>query len=123
MAFMIDHGDACALSVGSDVSAFIGAALDRAKARPLVIDYDDPEYDGPGERLGSLDYEALIGEGDEAYERSAPGDEWDAIALIYTSGTTGDPKGVVYHHRGANLLAAGNVLTREIGRPPVYLWT
>ena len=87
------------------------AALKLAKVRPLVIDYDDPEYDGAGERLGGLDYEALIAEGDEAFARRAPGDEWDAIALNYTSGTTGDPKGVVYHHRGAYLLALGNVVT------------
>ncbi len=123
IAFMLDHGEAKALIVDREFSAVIGAALQRAKVQPLLIDYDDPEYDGPGERLGSLDYEALIGEGDEAYERVAPSDEWDAIALNYTSGTTGDPKGVVYHHRGANLLAAGNILTADIGRHPVYLWT
>ena len=123
IAFMLDHGEAKALIVDREFSAVIGAALKRAKARPLVIDYDDPEYDGPGERLGGLDYEDLIGEGDEAYERTAPSDEWDAIALNYTSGTTGDPKGVVYHHRGANLLSAGNILTADVGRHPVYLWT
>ena len=123
IAFMLDHGEAKALIVDREFSAVIGAALKRAKARPLIIDYDDPEYDGPGERLGGLDYEALIAEGDEAYERTAPGDEWDAISLNYTSGTTGDPKGVVYHHRGANLLAAGNILTGDVGRHPVYLWT
>ena len=123
IAFMLDHGEAKALIVDREFSAVIGAALKRAKARPLVIDYDDPEYEGPGERLGDLDYEALIAEGDAAYERAAPGDEWDAIALNYTSGTTGDPKGVVYHHRGANLLAAGNILTADVGRHPVYLWT
>ena len=77
------------------------AALAQAKVKPLVIDYDDPEYDGPGERLGSLDYEAFIAEGDRTSTGRCPDDEWDAIALNYTSGTTGDPKGVVYHHRGA----------------------
>ena len=123
IAFMLDHGEAKALIVDREFSGVIGDALKRARVRPLVIDYDDPEYDGPGERLGDLDYEALIAEGDEAYERTAPGDEWDAIALNYTSGTTGDPKGVVYHHRGANLLAAGNILTADVGRHPVYLWT
>ncbi|MBV9907376.1 MAG: AMP-binding protein, partial [Hyphomicrobiales bacterium] len=123
IAFMLDHGEAKALIVDREFSTVIGAALKRAKVQPLLIDYDDPEYEGPGERLGSLDYEALIAEGDEAYERTAPGDEWDAIALNYTSGTTGDPKGVVYHHRGANLLAAGNILTADVGRHPVYLWT
>ena len=123
IAFMLDHGEAKALIVDREFSAVVGAALKHTKGRPVVIDYDDPEYDGPGERLGGLDYEALIAEGDEAYERTAPGDEWDAIALNYTSGTTGDPKGVVYHHRGANLLSAGNILTADVGRHPVYLWT
>ncbi len=123
IAFMLDHGEAKALIVDREFSPIIGAALSQAKVRPLVVDYDDPEYDGPGERLGGLDYEGLIAEGDEAYERTAPGDEWDAIALNYTSGTTGDPKGVVYHHRGANLLSAGNILTADVGRHPVYLWT
>ena len=123
IAFMLDHGEAKALIVDREFSPIISAALKLAKSRPLVIDYDDPEYAGPGERLGGLDYEALIAEGDEAYERAAPGDEWDAISLNYTSGTTGDPKGVVYHHRGASLLAIGNVVTADIGRHPVYLWT
>ncbi len=123
IAFMLDHGEAKALMVDREFSGVIGAALKLAKARPLVIDYEDPEYDGPGERLGGLDYEALVAEGEEAYERAAPADEWDAIALNYTSGATGDPKGVVYHHRGANLLAAGNVVTADMGRHPVYLRT
>ena len=99
------------------------AALKLAKVRPLIVDYDDPEYDGPGERLGALDYEALLAEGDPDYQWVRPRDEWDAISLNYTSGTTGDPKGVVYHHRGANLLAVGNVVTADMGRHPVYLWT
>ena len=118
MAFMLDHGEAKALIVDREFSEVIGAALKLAKARLLVIDYDDPGYDGPGERLGGLDYEDLIAEGAEAFERTAPGDEWDAIALNYTSGTTGDPKGVVYHHRGANLLSAGNILTVRCRPPP-----
>ncbi len=76
------------------------------KAKPLVIDYDDPEYTGPGERLGEIEYEAFIADGDPDYDWAMPDDEWDAITLNYTSGTTGDPKGVVYHHRGAHLLGA-----------------
>ena len=101
LAFMLDHGEAKALIVDREFSGVIAEALELAKVRPLVIDYDDPEYDGPGKRVGAVEYEALVAEGDESYARAFPLDEWDAIALNYTSGTTGDPKGVVYHHRGA----------------------
>ena len=123
LAFMLDHGEARALIVDREYAALARQALALARVRPLVVDYDDAEYAGPGEPLGGLDYEALLAEGDALYERTAPLDEWDAIALNYTSGTTGDPKGVVYHHRGANLLAVGNVVTADMGRHPVYLWT
>jgi fatty-acyl-CoA synthase len=98
-------------------------ALSRAKVKPLVIDYDDPEYKGDNPRLGSLEYEDFIQQGDPDFAWEMPADEWNAISLNYTSGTTGDPKGVVYHHRGAFLLATGNVLTCNMGRHPVYLWT
>ncbi len=123
IAFMLDHGEAKALIVDREFSEIIAGALKLCKVKPLVIDYDDPEYDGPGRRIGQIEYEALVAEGDETYRRVAPVDEWDAISLNYTSGTTGDPKGVVYHHRGAHLLAVGNVVTAEMGRHPVYLWT
>ena len=123
LAFMLDHGEAKALIVDREFAGVMAAALELVKGRPLVVDYDDPEYDGPSERIGLVDYEALVAEGDETYQRRAPLDEWDAISLNYTSGTTGDPKGVVYHHRGANLLAMGNVVTGDMGRHPVYLWT
>ncbi|MGD0184823.1 MAG: acyl-CoA synthetase [Roseiarcus sp.] len=123
LAFMLDHGEAKALIVDREFSAVIAAALKIAKARPLVIDYDDAEYDGPGARLGDIEYESLLAEGDETWDWLRPRDEWDAIALNYTSGTTGDPKGVVYHHRGAYLLALGNIVSADIGRHPVYLWT
>ncbi len=123
LAFMLDHGEAKALIVDREFSNVAADALKLAKARPLVIDYDDPEFDGPGQRIGQTEYEALVAEGDEAYQRVFPLDEWDAIALNYTSGTTGDPKGVVYHHRGASLLAMGNIVTADMGRHPVYLWT
>jgi fatty-acyl-CoA synthase len=98
-------------------------ALKLAKVKPLVIDYDDPEYSGSGERLGTVDYEDFVASGDLDYVWSMPDDEWDAIALNYTSGTTGDPKGVVYHHRGAHLLAIGNIVTCNMAKHPVYLWT
>ncbi len=91
-------------------------ALALAKVKPLVIDYDDPEFAGAGERLGTIEYEDFIAGGDADFAWAMPDDEWDAIALNYTSGTTGDPKGVVYHHRGAYLLAIGNVLTCAMGR-------
>jgi fatty-acyl-CoA synthase len=123
LAFMLDHGEAKALIVDREFSAVVAAARKIAHARPLVIDYDDPEYDGPGEPLGEIEYESLLAEGDPAFDWPRPRDEWDAISLNYTSGTTGDPKGVVYHHRGANLLAIGNVVTADMGRHPVYLWT
>jgi len=123
LAFMLDHGEAKALIVDREFSKVIADALKLAKVEPLVVDYDDPEYRGAGERLGALDYEALVAEGDEDFPWTPPEDEWDAISLNYTSGTTGDPKGVVYHHRGAHLLALGNVVTADMGRHPVYLWT
>ncbi|GGH29999.1 acyl-CoA synthetase [Alsobacter metallidurans] len=123
IAFSLDHGEAKVLIVDREYAKIVGPALATATVKPLIIDYDDPEFTGPGERLGSLDYEAFLAEGDSSYERASPGDEWDAISLNYTSGTTGNPKGVVYHHRGAALLAQGNVLTCNMGRHPVYLWT
>ncbi len=123
IAFMLDRGEAKALIVDREFAGVVASAVKLAKVRPLVVDYDDPEYDGMGDRIGSVEYEALVDEGDDGYRRKAPLDEWDAISLNYTSGTTGDPKGVVYHHRGANLLAMGNVVTADMGRHPVYLWT
>ena len=98
-------------------------ALGLAKAKPLVIDFDDPEFSGAGERIGEIEYEDFLKDGDPDFAWQMPADEWDAISLNYTSGTTGDPKGVVYHHRGAYLLAVGNVVTGGMGKHPVYLWT
>jgi len=123
IAFTLDHADTKILIVDREFSKVMSEALKLAKAKPFIIDYDDPEYDGPGERIGSLEYEEFVAGGDPDYAWHMPDDEWDAIALNYTSGTTGDPKGVVYHHRGAYLLAVGNVLSANLGRHPVYLWT
>jgi len=123
ISFSLDHGEAKVVIVDREFSKIMKVALQTCKAKPLVIDYDDPEFEGEGERIGSLEYETFIAEGSSDYQRAAPGDEWDAISLNYTSGTTGNPKGVVYHHRGAHLLAQGNVLTCGMAKHPVYLWT
>jgi len=123
LGFTLDHAETKVLIVDREFSKVMKEALGRAKAKPLVIDYDDPEFSGPGDRIGTLDYEALVQEGDPAFPWLMPADEWDAITLNYTSGTTGDPKGVVYHHRGAYLLAMANVLTCGMTKHPVYLWT
>ena len=123
IAFTLDHAETKVLIVDREFSKVMSEALKLAKTKPFIIDYDDPVYDGPGDRIGALEYEAFLAAGDPAYGWHMPDDEWDAIALNYTSGTTGDPKGVVYHHRGAYLLAVGNVLSANLGKHPVYLWT
>ena len=123
IAFSLDHGEAKVVITDREFSKIMKQALAEAKVKPLVIDYDDPEYHGEGERIGSVEYEDFVALGHEDYSRTAPGDEWDAIALNYTSGTTGNPKGVVYHHRGAYLLGQGNIVTCGMGKHPVYLWT
>jgi len=123
IAFQLDHGEAQAFIVDREFSKLAKDVLALAKAKPLVIDYDDPEYSGAGERIGSIEYETFLAEGDPAFAWEPPRDEWDSISLNYTSGTTGDPKGVVYHHRGAYLLAIGNVLTGSMRKHCVYLWT
>jgi fatty-acyl-CoA synthase len=123
IGFSLDHGEAKVLITDREYSKIVKPALEIAKVKPLVIDYDDPEYAGEGERLGTREYEEFIRDGDAGYVRAHPLDEWDAISLNYTSGTTGNPKGVVYHHRGAYLLAMGNVVTTGMAKHPVYLWT
>ncbi len=123
IAFSLDHAEAKVVITDLEYSKVMKEALSLCKVKPLVIDYDDPEYTGPGERLGEIEYEELIAQGDPDYDWAMPDDEWDAISLNYTSGTTGDPKGVVYHHRGAHLLALGNVVTCGMSKHPVYLWT
>jgi fatty-acyl-CoA synthase len=123
IAFSLDHGEAKVVITDREFAKVMGPALAAASVRPLVIDYDDPEFDGEGARIGAIDYEAFIAGGDPDFAWEPPRDEWDAIALNYTSGTTGNPKGVVYHHRGAYLLALGNVVTCGLAKHPVYLWT
>jgi fatty-acyl-CoA synthase len=123
IAFSLDHAEAKIVIVDREFSQVMKDALALCKAKPLVIDYDDPEFTGPGERVGTIEYEDFIKGGDPDFVWKMPDDEWDAIALNYTSGTTGDPKGVVYHHRGAYLLALGNIVTCSMAKHPVYLWT
>jgi fatty-acyl-CoA synthase len=123
LAFILDHGEAKVLITDREFSPVIKETLKLAKVRPLVIDYDDPEFPQTGERLGDVEYEEFIAGGDPDFEWQMPGDEWDAIALNYTSGTTGNPKGVVFHHRGAALMGYGNVIAANMPRHPVYLWT
>jgi fatty-acyl-CoA synthase len=123
IAFQLDHGEAKVFIVDREFSKTAKDALALCKVKPLLINYDDPEFSGAGERLGTIEYEDFIKDGDPAFAWQMPGDVWDAITLNYTSGTTGDPKGVVYHHRGAYLLAIGNVLTGSMPKHCVYLWT
>ncbi len=122
IAFMLDHGESRLLITDTEFSPTIKQALALTSRDLIVIDVADPLGPG-GERLGETDYEAFLAEGDPSFAYTLPADEWDAISLNYTSGTTGNPKGVVYHHRGAYLLAVGNVLTWRLGADPIYLWT
>jgi fatty-acyl-CoA synthase len=123
IAYVLDHGEAKVLITDREFAPAIKEALALVSTKPLVIDYDDLEFPQTGEKLGSLDYEAFLSGGSAEYQRRFPLDEWDAIALNYTSGTTARPKGVVYHHRGAHLLAVDNVLTCNMPSGAVYLWT
>jgi fatty-acyl-CoA synthase len=123
IAFSLDHGEAKVVIIDREFAKTMRLALEMAKVKPFVINYDDPEYVGDGELLGEIEYEDFVSAGSSDFERVAPGDEWDAISLNYTSGTTGNPKGVVYHHRGAYLLAQSNVVTCGMEKHAVYLWT
>lgn len=127
IAFMLNHGEAKVVIVDPEFSGVMKKALEMAKKESgrefLVIDVEEKEFDVPGEKLGKLTYEQLLAGGDPEFAWQVPSDEWQAICLNYTSGTTGNPKGVVYHHRGAAINAVSNVLDWDINKHPVYLWT
>ena len=125
VAFMLDHGEAKAVIVDPEFAGVMKKALAlRQSTRPLlVIDVEDALYTGPTEKLGTVTYEAFVASGDADFAWSLPGNEWDAIALNYTSGTTGNPKGVVYHHRGAATNAISNILEWDMPKHAVYMWT
>lgn len=124
VAFILDHGEAKVLIVDTELAEVAVAAIRRADANPTVIVIDEGGFPQGTELLaGNQTYETFLASGDPEFAWVGPDDEWDAISLNYTSGTTGDPKGVVYHHRGAYLLAMGNVLAWNMGAHPIYLWT
>jgi fatty-acyl-CoA synthase len=123
IAFQLDHGGAKIILVDPEFAGVISEALTLMTGpKPFVIDVDDAAYAG-GKRIGEIEYEDALSQGDESFATRPPQDEWDAIALSYTSGTTGNPKGVVTHHRGAYLNAVSNILAANLGQHPVYLWT
>jgi fatty-acyl-CoA synthase len=122
IAFILDHGEAEVLLTDKEFAPVINEALSLCKAKPLVIDVDDA-LAPDGELLGEIEYEAFLAEGNVSYDWQYPENEWDAISLNYTSGTTGNPKGVVYHHRGAALNSLGNITAWAMPQRPKYLWT
>jgi fatty-acyl-CoA synthase len=122
IAFMLDHGEAKVFLVDRGLAELGKEAVALAEATPLIVEVEDATLPS-GPPFGELTYEELLAGGDAGAAWSLPDDEWDAIALNYTSGTTGNPKGVVYHHRGAYLNALGNALEWAMPRHPTYLWT
>lgn len=123
IAFQMNHAETKLLITDLEFSDTIKAALEKVNVKPVVIDYVDPEFELNGTTLGEIEYEDFLKSGDENFEWQMPADEWDAISVNYTSGTTGNPKGVVYHHRGAALMCYTNNITAGLGNHPVYLWT
>ncbi len=123
IAFQLDHADAKVVIVDREFSSVMKETLEQAKVKPFIIDYDDREFPQSGAALSDVDYEAFIAQGDSNFKWRWPPDEWDSISLNYTSGTTGNPKGVVYHHRGAALMCYANALACGMTVHPVYLWT
>ncbi|WP_333795376.1 acyl-CoA synthetase [Hyphomicrobium sp.] len=123
VAFQLDHAGSKVLISDREFTANVKDALALASVKPLLVDHHDPEFPDLGPPLCDLDYEAFLASGDPAFSWRWPEDEWEAISLNYTSGTTGNPKGVVYHHRGAALMCYANMHATAMTRHPVYLWT
>jgi len=127
IAFMLNHGEAKVVLVDPEFSGVMKKALEIAQLESgrkiLVVDVDEKQFDVSGEKLGKLNYEELLAQGDPDFAWQLPVDEWQAICLNYTSGTTGNPKGLVYHHRGAAINAVSNILDWDIPKHPIYLWT
>jgi 3-(methylthio)propionyl---CoA ligase len=123
IAFMLDHAETKVLIADTEYTATLKAAIDLAKVKPLIVSYQDLECGVEGTRLGEIDYEEFLASGNPEFDWEMPSDEWNAISLNYTSGTTGNPKGVVYHHRGAALMCYANILATGMTQHPVYLWT
>jgi len=123
IAFMLDHAGTKILIADTEFTPTLKAALVLAKAKPLIVNYQDLECGVEGTRLGEIDYEEFLASGNPDFDWKMPSDEWNAITLNYTSGTTGNPKGVVYTHRGAALMCYANALATGMTQHPVYLWT
>ncbi|WP_349927650.1 acyl-CoA synthetase [Acinetobacter sp. A1-4-2] len=123
VAFMLEHAESKVLLVDPEFSQLATEALALIPQKIYVIDVADEEYEGEDTRIGQIEYEDWIAQGDTNFEWHLPADEWDAISLSYTSGTTGNPKGVVYHHRGAYINAASNIIACGMMPRATYLWT
>ena len=123
IAFQLDHAGSKILIVDREFTPVIRQALELAKNKPMIIDYNDVEFPQDNEPLSFTDYEEFVATGDPNFNWRMPENEWEAISLNYTSGTTGNPKGVVYHHRGAALMSYSNTVATGMGQHATYLWT
>ena len=127
IAWQLNHCECRVILTDREFAPLMHQALALLKSEHnrdiVVIDVCDSEYTGPGDKLGTFEYESLLASHSPLTQLEGPQDEWDAIAVSYTSGTTGDPKGVVTHHRGAYLNAVSNVATWTMPHFPTYLWT